>query len=66
MVDRCIVDKNVVIGAGTHLGWGDDYDTPNAAAPDRFNTGPTIVGKGAHIPAEPARRAQRGDPGGRG
>ncbi len=51
VVDRCILDKAVVVGAGTHLGWGDDYDTPNAAAPDRFYTGPTIVGKGAHIPA---------------
>ncbi len=49
VVDRCIVDKNVVVGAGTELGFGDDYDTPNAAAPDRFYTGPTIVGKGAHI-----------------
>jgi len=51
MVDRCILDKGVVVGGGTHLGWGDDYDTPNAAAPDKFNTGPTIVGKGAHVPA---------------
>lgn len=50
VVDRCIVDKNVVVGPGTELGWGDDLDTPNAAAPDRFFTGPTVVGKGAHIP----------------
>lgn len=50
VVDRCIVDKNVVVGAGTELGFGDDFDTPNAAAPDRFYTGPTIIGKGAHIP----------------
>ena len=26
------MDKNVVVGAGTQLGWGDDLDTPNAAA----------------------------------
>jgi glucose-1-phosphate adenylyltransferase len=51
VVDHCIVDKNVVVGAGTELGWGDDFDTPNAVAPDRFFTGPTIVGKGAHVPA---------------
>ncbi len=51
VVDRCILDKNVVVGGGTQLGWGDDYTTPNARHPDRFNTGPTIVGKGAHIPA---------------
>jgi glucose-1-phosphate adenylyltransferase len=50
VVDRCIVDKNVVVGAGTELGWGEDFDTPNAEAPDRFYTGPTVVGKGAHIP----------------
>lgn len=49
-VDHCIIDKNVVVGAGTHLGWGDDFTTPNQRHPDRFNTGPTIVGKGAHIP----------------
>lgn len=51
VADRCIVDKNVVIGAGTCLGWGDDLTTPNQRYPDRFNTGPTVVGKGAHIPA---------------
>lgn len=51
VVDRCIVDKNVVVGSGTHLGWGDDYTTPNQEYPDRFNTGPSIVGKGARIPA---------------
>ena len=50
VVDRCIVDKNVVVGSGTQLGWGDDYGTPNAEHPDRFYTGPTIVGKGARIP----------------
>ncbi len=51
MVDRCIVDKNVVIGGGTQLGWGEDYATPNQKHPSFFNTGPTIVGKGAHVPA---------------
>ena len=50
VVDRCIVDKNVVIGGGTYLGTGEDYGTPNAAAPDKFNTGITIVGVSAHIP----------------
>lgn len=52
VVDRCIVDKNAVVGAGTQLGWGSDYDTPNQRHPDRFYTGPTIVGKGAHIPSK--------------
>ncbi len=50
VVDRCIVDKNVVVGSGTQLGWGDDLTTPNQQHPDRFNTGPSIVGKGARIP----------------
>lgn len=50
VVDRCIVDKGVVVGPGTQLGWGDDYGTPNQKHPDRFFTGPSIVGKGARIP----------------
>jgi len=40
----------VVVGGGTLLGHGADYDTPNDKAPDKFYTGPTIVGKRAHIP----------------
>jgi len=50
VVDRCIVDKNVVVGGGTLLGHGPDYDTPNEKEPGKFYTGPTIVGKRAHIP----------------
>ncbi len=50
VVDRCIVDKGAVVGSGTQLGWGDDYDTPNQQFPDRFYTGPSIIGKGARIP----------------
>jgi glucose-1-phosphate adenylyltransferase len=50
VVDRCIIDKNVVVGAGAQLGFGDDYDTPNEKDPDKFYTGPTIVGKRAHVP----------------
>jgi len=49
VVDRCIVDKNVVVGGGTLLGHGPDYDTPNEKEPTKFYTGPTIVGKRAHI-----------------
>ncbi len=56
VVDRCILDKNVVVGAGTQLGWGDD-NVANLKHPDRFYTGPSIVGKGAHIP--PNRRIGR-------
>ncbi len=50
VLDRVIVDKEVVIGAGTRLGYGDD-STPNQDEPDKINTGITVVGKGAHIPS---------------
>lgn len=50
VVDRCIVDKNVVVGGGALLGHGSDYDKPNEKEPSKFYTGPTIVGKRAHIP----------------
>lgn len=50
-IDRAIVDKSAVIGAGVKLGVGDDLTIPNKQQPDKLNTGVTIVGKGAHIPA---------------
>ena len=49
-VHRAIVDKNVVIGENAHIGSGDD-NTPNASLPDILNTGLTLVGKGASVPA---------------
>ncbi|HEU4326669.1 MAG TPA: glucose-1-phosphate adenylyltransferase [Roseiflexaceae bacterium] len=51
VLDRVIVDKGVVIGAGVRLGHGDDLNIPNKQEPDKINTGVTVVGKGAHIPA---------------
>lgn len=51
LLDKVIVDKEVVIGAGALLGSGDDLDTPNRLAPDKLNTGISVVGKGAHLPA---------------
>lgn len=51
VLDRVIVDKNVIVGAGVRLGHGEDLSTPNQEQPDKLNTGVTIVGKGAHIPA---------------
>ncbi len=51
VLDRVIVDKNVVVGPGVRLGHGDHLVTPNKEQPDKLNTGVTIVGKGAHIPA---------------
>ena len=49
VLDRVIVDKNVVIGANVHLGVGDD-NPPNRDQPDKLTTGISVVGKGAHIP----------------
>lgn len=50
LLDRVIVDKQVIVGAGVQLGFGDD-NKPNDEEPDKINTGVTVVGKGAHIPA---------------
>jgi glucose-1-phosphate adenylyltransferase len=51
VLDKVIVDKQVVIGAGAIVGHGDDLDTPNTLQPDKVNTGISVIGKGAHIPA---------------
>ncbi|HMO59580.1 MAG TPA: glucose-1-phosphate adenylyltransferase [Roseiflexaceae bacterium] len=51
VLDRVIIDKGAIVGAGVHLGEGDDLTTPNKEMPDRLNTGITVIGKGAHIPA---------------
>lgn len=50
VVDRCIIDKHVRVGAEAKLGDGDD-NTPNEQSPDLLNTGLTLIGKRAHIPA---------------
>jgi glucose-1-phosphate adenylyltransferase len=49
VVERCIIDKQAYIGPGCRLGFGDD--TPNMLDPRRVNTGITLVGKNARIPA---------------
>ncbi|MCC6167994.1 MAG: glucose-1-phosphate adenylyltransferase [Caldilineaceae bacterium] len=49
VVDRCIVDKFVQIGAGARVGDGDD-NTPNIAKPEQINTGITLVGKRSVVP----------------
>lgn len=48
-IDRCIVDKEVIVGAHCRLGHGEDF-TPNRLEPDRLDTGLTIVGKRAVLP----------------
>jgi glucose-1-phosphate adenylyltransferase len=50
VVDRAIVDKEVSIGPNAIIGTGSD-DVPNKAEPARLNTGITVVGKRAVIPA---------------
>ncbi len=50
MVDHCVLDKEIEIGAKAQVGVGDD-NTPNQLEPANINTGITIVGKRAKIPA---------------
>jgi glucose-1-phosphate adenylyltransferase len=51
VVDRAIVDKEVNIGPNAIVGTGNDFDTANKDEPERLNTGITVVGKRAVIPA---------------
>jgi glucose-1-phosphate adenylyltransferase len=50
VVDRAILDKEVVVGPGAIVGDGPDFDTPNKQEPSRLNTGITVVGKRTIIP----------------
>jgi glucose-1-phosphate adenylyltransferase len=50
VVDRSILDKEVIVGQGAIVGDGPDFDTPNRQEPGRLNTGITVVGKRAIIP----------------
>jgi glucose-1-phosphate adenylyltransferase len=50
VVDRAILDKEVVVGQGAIVGDGPDFDTPNKAEPSRLNTGITVVGKQSVVP----------------
>ena len=50
MIDRAILDKESFVGAGALVGDGED-NTPNQAAPERLNTGLTLIGRRARIPA---------------
>jgi glucose-1-phosphate adenylyltransferase len=50
VVDRAILDKEVVVGQGAIVGDGPDLDTPNKKEPGRLNTGITVVGKRTLIP----------------
>jgi glucose-1-phosphate adenylyltransferase len=50
VVDRAILDKEVVVGQSAIVGDGPDFDRPNKKEPNRLNTGITVVGKRAVIP----------------
>jgi glucose-1-phosphate adenylyltransferase len=49
-VERTIVDKEVYVGEGAEIGYGVD-NTPNRRYPERLNTGLTVIGKWARVPA---------------
>jgi glucose-1-phosphate adenylyltransferase len=49
IVDRAILDKEVVVGKNCQIGYNDDM-TPNKLEPTRLDTGITLVGKRAHLP----------------
>ncbi|MFM7585259.1 MAG: glucose-1-phosphate adenylyltransferase [Caldilinea sp.] len=48
-LDRVVVDKKVVVGAGAVVGTGDST-VPNEQMPDRLFAGITVVGKYAYVP----------------
>ena len=50
VVNKAIVDKNVFVGPGAHVGFGDDF-SPNKRYPQCLIDGITVVGKSARIPA---------------
>jgi glucose-1-phosphate adenylyltransferase len=51
VLDRAIVDKQVSVGPNAIVGMGGDFETANRQEPGRLNTGITVVGKRAVIPA---------------
>jgi len=53
LIDRCVLDKEIEIGADTYVGIG-DASTLNQLEPANLNTGITIVGKRAQVPAKTA------------
>jgi glucose-1-phosphate adenylyltransferase len=49
VIDRSILDKEVLVGKNCQIGYGDDQ-TPNKLEPGRLNTGITLIGKRTHLP----------------
>jgi glucose-1-phosphate adenylyltransferase len=50
VVDRAILDKEVVVGQGAIVGEGPYDGPPNKQEPGRLNTGITVVGKQSVVP----------------
>src|SRR6185369_8511826 len=50
VVDRAILDKEVVVGQGSIVGEGPYDGPPNKQEPGRLNTGITVVGKQSIVP----------------
>jgi len=50
LVNCCVLDKEIEIGADAQVGVGDD-NTPNELEPANLDTGITIAGKRARVPA---------------
>lgn len=51
VIDRSILDKEVRVEGGAVVGFGEEDDVPNRLEPQRVNTGITLVGKRAEVPA---------------
>lgn len=49
LVDYSILDKEVLVEAGCHIGFGNDL-TPNRKQPKLLRNGISIIGKRARIP----------------
>jgi glucose-1-phosphate adenylyltransferase len=50
IIEQSIIDKGVRVGKNAYVGYGDDF-TANRERPDIVNSGMTIVGKRAEVPA---------------
>ncbi len=51
VLDKVIVDKKAHIGVGAQVGVDDEANRPNVNMPDVLNTGLTLIGKQARVPA---------------
>ncbi|MFQ5575721.1 MAG: glucose-1-phosphate adenylyltransferase subunit GlgD [Anaerolineae bacterium] len=50
VIRKAILDKEVTVGKQVDIGSGNDTYIPNKNAPDKLNTGLTVIGKGARLP----------------